>query len=246
MTGRKTLVAVGDRFGRLIVVGFTRSRKLFCNRVGVYCQCDCGNLVCTIAQSLRRGSTKSCGCLRNERAREGYALKHGDGSVKRRSKLYVRWRNMLDSAQGVCEAWEDYLNFKAWWLEEGHTAKGKYAIRRKDATQPYGPGNTKVMVALKGSERVAQYLHEPPQITVDAIRAAYSKCGSIAEVSRNFLLRNSVISRIVQGIHTKRRYRDYDAILEAHRKGMNISQISWLLNVTRNTIRRAISISTDT
>lgn len=239
--GRKILVAVGDRFERLVVIGFTLRRKLFTGRMGVYCQCDCGNIICTIAQSLRRGSTKSCGCLRNERVGK-YG---GDANMKHRSKLYVRWRNMLGSPQGVCEKWMDYRNFKAWWAEQGYTTMGKHVIRRKDATQPYGPTNTKVMVALKSSERVAQYQYEPPQVTVDAIRAAYRKCGSIAEVSRNFMLRNSVIAKIVHDIDAKRRYRDYDAILEAHRKGMNVSQISWLLSVTRNTVRRAIATSTD-
>lgn len=237
MAGRKTLVAVDDRYGRLTVIGFTRSRKLFCARVGVYCQCDCGNIICTVSQSLRRGATKSCGCLRNERT----GKQGNDASAKRRNKLYVRWRNMPGSPQGVCLKWLDYKNFKAWWLAQNYTVTAKHIIRLKDATQPYGPGNVNVITVLKHGERTTRPQNSPPQVTVDAIRAAYRECGNATEISRRFLISRPTIMALVEGINVKRAYSDYAAIREAYRSNMNKVQVAKLLGVSRNTVRKAIA-----
>lgn len=52
-------------FGRLQVLEDTKKRKN--DRLVVWrCQCECGNIVEVDSQSLRRGYTKSCGCLRKE------------------------------------------------------------------------------------------------------------------------------------------------------------------------------------
>ena len=60
----------GKRFGRLVVIeraddkftisGYKRKRWL--------CKCDCGNEIITDGQSLKQGTTKSCGCLAKEQA----------------------------------------------------------------------------------------------------------------------------------------------------------------------------------
>ena len=34
------------------------------------CRCDCGKEVVVVGSSLRRGNTKSCGCLKIKRAKE--------------------------------------------------------------------------------------------------------------------------------------------------------------------------------
>ena len=51
----------GKRFGKLRVLGRTES-----NKKGVYwnCVCDCGNKTIVESSQLKRGKTKSCGCLR--------------------------------------------------------------------------------------------------------------------------------------------------------------------------------------
>ena len=54
----------GQRFGRLTAVRPTEERL---NRQVVWeCKCDCGNTAFAGAGNLRRGSTKSCGCLVSE------------------------------------------------------------------------------------------------------------------------------------------------------------------------------------
>ncbi len=58
----------GQRFGRLVVL-----RKVDvddCGRAKWRVRCDCGCEFDVLAQSLRQGKTRSCGCLRSERMRE--------------------------------------------------------------------------------------------------------------------------------------------------------------------------------
>lgn len=59
----------GQRYGRLVVVEYTETDK---NRQAKWlCKCDCGNTKIISANALRRGLTKSCGCLNDEVRRSG-------------------------------------------------------------------------------------------------------------------------------------------------------------------------------
>lgn len=55
----------GQRFGRLVVIEQSSKRT---KTKGAYwkCLCDCGNEIIVIAANLKRGHTKSCGCLSKE------------------------------------------------------------------------------------------------------------------------------------------------------------------------------------
>lgn len=57
----KKIEMVGKRFGRLLVIGEAPHRN---GRAYWHCKCDCGNEVDVMGKSLRRGDTKSCGCIR--------------------------------------------------------------------------------------------------------------------------------------------------------------------------------------
>ena len=59
----------GQRFGRLKVVRFSHSEK---DRAFWACHCDCGNDHIVNTTDLRRGATKSCGCLRKDLLRKPY------------------------------------------------------------------------------------------------------------------------------------------------------------------------------
>lgn len=55
-------VAVGERYGRLVVVEVLRGPKpLRC-----LCVCDCGKTKAVTAGHLREGRTRSCGCLKRD------------------------------------------------------------------------------------------------------------------------------------------------------------------------------------
>jgi len=66
----------GQRFGRLTVLERAENYKQYLD-CGWYttkatwlCRCDCGTECIVIGANLRRGSTRSCGCLRSEKLRE--------------------------------------------------------------------------------------------------------------------------------------------------------------------------------
>lgn len=70
----------GQRFGMLTVLWMSKTRTKG-GKLQWTCKCDCGNIVNVVTNSLRDGSTKSCGCLRarnikiqNKKARENGKL----------------------------------------------------------------------------------------------------------------------------------------------------------------------------
>jgi hypothetical protein len=79
----------GQRFGRLVAKKYLgavqgNSRWL--------CRCDCGASTKVLANSLRRGLTASCGCLRRERSAQ-HRRKHGATAGYNRSQEYVAYQN---------------------------------------------------------------------------------------------------------------------------------------------------------
>ena len=61
----KTLIdLVGHRYGRITVIRRAAENK--CGNARWHCRCDCGTEKVVQAGSLRRGNTKSCGCLKRE------------------------------------------------------------------------------------------------------------------------------------------------------------------------------------
>ena len=62
---------IGQRFNRLVVIkdDGTRSTK---GEIKWLCQCDCGKFYHALGHRLKRGLTKSCGCLNDEKRRERF------------------------------------------------------------------------------------------------------------------------------------------------------------------------------
>lgn len=63
----KRLELTGQRFGRLVVIGFSHTDK---ENAYWLCKCDCGKDTIVQRSSLRSGGTKSCGCLCKEITRK--------------------------------------------------------------------------------------------------------------------------------------------------------------------------------
>jgi len=93
----KKVSLVGEVFGRLTVVEEAKE-KTNENKYQYWCKCSCGNteLVLKRASSLRKGDSRSCGCLQKENAKlqsvnnTGVARSHGMTNTP----TYICWRNM--------------------------------------------------------------------------------------------------------------------------------------------------------
>lgn len=57
----------GQRFGLLVVTGASARRTRAGSRYW-FCKCECGNTAEISADALKKGSNKSCGCMRRSRA----------------------------------------------------------------------------------------------------------------------------------------------------------------------------------
>lgn len=66
----------GQRFGRLVVLERSGTYKSKASGKRTYtqpvwlCKCDCGQEAYVLAGNLRRGNTRSCGCIRSEMLRD--------------------------------------------------------------------------------------------------------------------------------------------------------------------------------
>ncbi len=79
----------GKRFGRLLVVSRIDGEK---RKRGFWaCKCDCGSMVNVYGANLRRGDTKSCGCLNSEKRRERSGERHHNwnGGIIKNKDGYV-------------------------------------------------------------------------------------------------------------------------------------------------------------
>ena len=137
----------GQRFGRLLVVAEAKSRN---KKTFWTCLCDCGKTVEVHAYNLKRGFTKSCGCL-NDEMRRKRSTTHG----KTNSRLYGIWSHMkgrcfckTDAAFpsyggrgiSVCEEWRDsFETFQEWALANGY--RDDLTIDRIDNDGNYEPSN---------------------------------------------------------------------------------------------------------
>lgn len=71
----KKINYMGQRFGRLTVIGEVPKEERGCKVRVLICQCDCGNIINVRAGNLASGNSTSCGCFAKENARNLYERK---------------------------------------------------------------------------------------------------------------------------------------------------------------------------
>ena len=133
----------GKRFGRLVVL---RPHTVSTQWV---CLCDCGNIAIVKRQNLVRGSTRSCGCYRNEQ-RILRSKTHGES----RTKLYRAWvamkarcsdinhqsyRNYGGRGITFCDEWKEYGPFRDWARSNGY--RSDLTLDRINNNGNYEPSN---------------------------------------------------------------------------------------------------------
>lgn len=139
-------IAPGDRYGRLIAVKPTDATSTW-----VFA-CDCGKTLVTHLSPVRRGRTKSCGCLRVDNAT---ALGHGSATHGRSlTPEYRAWEHMHSRCSNpkvanfkdyggrgirVCERWHSFECFLA---DMGPRPSKAHSIDRYPNNDgDYEPGN---------------------------------------------------------------------------------------------------------
>lgn len=157
--GQALIDLTGQRFGRLVAVGYYRrqTNKKPCTMW--ICLCDCGNTTIVAASSLTRTkATTSCGCYQREdlarrstthggRHEALYNIWHG--MRKRCSNSRLRsWKDYGGRGIKVCQEWDgSYVVFRDWALAHGYEdrrhlpRKDRLTIERKDNNGNYEPGN---------------------------------------------------------------------------------------------------------
>lgn len=142
----KSLDLKGTKYGRLTVIELA-------NTTGKHrrwmCQCSCGKTKNILADSLRAGRSRSCGCLHNELLGH-ISTSHG----KSKTNEYYSWAAMIQrctnskikgfknyGGRGI-NVFDEWLNFESFLKHIGPRPKGT-SLERINNELGYQPGNVK-------------------------------------------------------------------------------------------------------
>ena len=150
--GNRPKDITGIRSGRLVAVKPVGQK----HEKGPYfweCDCDCGGKAIVRVDRISKGTTKSCGCLLNERIQS--ITMHGES----KTRLHKVWEAMHERCERpggtyykdyggrgirVCEEWSQYTAFAEWARANGYdetAPRGQCTIERKDVNGDYCPDN---------------------------------------------------------------------------------------------------------
>ena len=187
--GNGLIDITGQQFGRLTAikqVGYNNN-----NGAKWLCKCVCGNTIVTYSSALRRGVSKSCGCLNQELRLS--RKKHG----MHKTKLYSAWSHMKQrcfnpkcksyenyGGRGitVCKEWTDSFEaFRDWAFDNGYSEE--LTLDRIDNNGNYTPDNCR-WASMAVQERNKRNNH---YVTFNGEMMTMSECARKAGVSRNSL-----------------------------------------------------------
>jgi hypothetical protein len=145
--GRKPIDLTGQRLGEWFVLGYAGNKFW-------HVKCVCGQKTRIDGSALRRGRSKSCGCLKGERistAKQKYADRETTNTAE-----YMAWRGAITRCENkkdknyprwggrgikVADAWRK--DFLAFLRHVGPRPSSKHSLDRIDNNGNYEPGNVR-------------------------------------------------------------------------------------------------------
>lgn len=201
----------GERFGRWKVIERVQH---VAKRTHWRCVCDCGNFGIVDRNSLRSGSSTSCGCLFAEVIQSGAAAKHRASQTREYSawlaakarcynKAHVGYANYGGRGIRMAEVWLN--DFPRFLKDMGRCPKG-FSLDRIDVNGDYAPGNCRWADKLTQSRNTRQNHY----LTGKGKTLTFCEWADELNISRQWLwklaiVRGMTIDQIVsQGFGTKR------------------------------------------
>lgn len=139
-------IELGSVFGRLTVVGPPMKMK---GTIQYQCMCACGTYAFVLGSHLRKGHTRSCGCLQRE-----CTIERNTSHGMRHTRLYNIWAGILRRCGNshdpiyryyggrgitVCDGWQTFELFMQWAVTNGY--EEGLTIERLDVNGNYHPEN---------------------------------------------------------------------------------------------------------
>lgn len=167
------------------------------------CRCTCGAIVeAILGSSLRRGKTKSCGCLMRE---EGSKRQHKHGMYG--TSTYRSWAMMVQRTTNKnLPDWKDYggrgitlyepwKDFSIFLKDMGEKPTESHSIERKNNNKGYSPDNCKW--ATDGEQRRNKRINH--NLTLDGRTMCIEDWSTELNISSNTLR-----SRLTRGWSTEK------------------------------------------
>lgn len=231
---------IGERYGRLVIIGVDRRQKHKRYR----CLCDCGRVTYQRINVLRNKSVVSCGCYHREMA-ANEKFKHGYA----RERLYKVWSGMKQRCDNpnhkaygqyggrgirVCEEWsKNYVSFREFMLTHGYDPEapfGECTIDRIDNDGDYCPENCRVVSVQEQQVNkgdVFSFILDGKRTTISgASRSKGISRSGIQWRMRKGMTLNEAINRPLREVRT------YEAEGQVH----TLKEWAEIMRVTQNVI----------
>jgi hypothetical protein len=135
----------GITFYKLTIIEVLEERNADYRQL-CFAKCECGNIIKTAIRNIKKGNTRSCGCIMNEVKRQhglaGHPIHAAWHGMKRRCYLptYKEYNNYGGRGIIICDEWlNDVVAFYNWSIQNGW--KEGLQIDREDVNGSYSPSN---------------------------------------------------------------------------------------------------------